>query len=94
MYPLLDLGNLSAHLQLRALQGLSKATESSAKRCAEALFEGYGDIDRPGNLRALRFYQSATFLRLSLIYHLRPRWSRLAEPLLQHGLQGLEELDA
>ena len=82
-HPLLDLGNLTAHLRLRALQGLDGSTHPDADDCAHAVLEGYV-LDLSSDDRdALRFFQASTFLRLALVYALRPRWSGLA-PQLTH----------
>lgn len=81
--PLLDAANLVAHLKLRELQGLRDVDESTVDVCGRALLEG---LDREADVQyreRLRFYQAATFLRLSLVYALRRRWAHLSPELLE-----------
>jgi len=91
--PALDPANLTAHLALRALQGAHGATRRGADNGARAFLEGLAcDVDEEF-LRRLRTYQAATFLRLALLYSLRPRWRELSAPLVElaarsfHGLE-------
>ena len=79
----LDAGNLLAHLSLRSLQGIGNATEKGALACGSALLDGLGCQDDPGFWRRLRFYEATTFLRLSLVYSLRPRWVHLRGDLIK-----------
>lgn len=81
--PALDCGNLLAHLRLRHLQHLPGADERRIEACARSLLRGLdGTASRP--LRdGLPFYQATTFLRLSLVYGLRPRWSDLSPRLVE-----------
>lgn len=88
----LDPANMLAHLTLRSLQGLNGSDEAGANACGEALLEGLDRGREPSFWRRLRFYQATTFLRLSLLYGLRPRWSRLAPTLLALGNRCLSEL--
>ena len=78
----LDAANLSAHLSLRALQGQANATESTANLAAEALLDGLDRCEEQGFAQSLRFYQTATFLRLAALYHLRPRWRQVVPDLV------------
>ena len=81
--PALDPANLTAHLALRALQGAHGATRRGAENGARAFLEGLRcDVDEEF-LRRLRTYQAATFLRLALLYSLRPRWRELSVPLVE-----------
>lgn len=80
--PALDVANLSAHLRLRAIQGAAGATPELAEKLSVALLEGLDRSDAPGFLESLRFYQATTFLRLSLVYYLRPRWQAVVQPLV------------
>ncbi len=77
----LDLGNLTAHLQLRALQRWRGATQAGAEACATALIEGYAPGSADAHAR-IRWYQASTFLRLALVYDLRPRWRHLTSTLI------------
>jgi aminoglycoside phosphotransferase (APT) family kinase protein len=74
--PALDLGNLLAHLDLRALQG--SCTPACAGELAAALLAGYGDAGVA--TRAAAYAQSAR-VRLACVYAVRPSWSHLWRPL-------------
>ena len=90
--PLLDAANLIAHVKLRELQGLVGADEHSVGRCGRDLLDG---LDREGEAdarRRLRFYQAATFLRLALVYALRPPWRHLSRELLELARRCRREL--
>jgi Phosphotransferase enzyme family len=88
----LDLANLSAHLELRALQGIEGADTYSAEACGRALLEALGDDDQGRLHEPLRFYQASTFLRLALLYALRPRWASLSPSLVRYAARCLDEL--
>ncbi len=90
--PLLDVANLSAHLELRALQGLDGADAHGAEACARSLLSANHTGDDVEQLEHLRFYQATTFLRLSLLYALRPRWAHLSDTLLRYAERCLDEL--
>lgn len=83
--PLLDLANLSVHLMLRALQGLRGFSQRSAEGCGRALLMGYSIAPSGPDYQELRAYQAATFLRLALVYSLRPQWPGLPQPLLRYA---------
>lgn len=89
--PLLDPANLLVHMELRLLQGLAGATRAGVDACSEALLEGLGESLSEGWQR-LRFYQASTFLRLALVYSLRPRWAHLREPLVRYARRCLIDL--
>jgi len=89
---LLDAANLLAHLRLRALQGLHGTTSESALECGRALLEGLDRTDESNSRLRLRFYQGATFLRLALVYRMRPRYAMLAEPLVHLAGRCLDDL--
>ncbi|MFT5464761.1 MAG: hypothetical protein ACI8QS_003668 [Planctomycetota bacterium] len=87
----LDPANLLAHLELRLLQRFPGVTRSSVDTCSEAFLEGLGDLQ--GNAwPRLRFYQSSAFLRLALVYSIRPRWRHLANPLVTFAQRCLADL--
>jgi hypothetical protein len=91
--PALDPANLAAHLELRALQGLSCATTESARACAEALFDGLGrNGDEEFHGRVL-FHRGATFLRLAWVHHARPRYASLCSELLARAVESFEEFE-
>lgn len=90
--PALDLANLSAHMQLRVLQGIGGASQRGAELCAKALVEGRGLPGDPQFLERLRLYQASTFLRLALIYSIRPRWARLTPTLIAFARRSLEDV--
>lgn len=79
----LDPANLLAHITLRSLQEHCGADAASAHACGEAFLEGLGIHGDLGFWRRLRMYQAFSFLRLSLLYSMRPRWRSLAPVLLQ-----------
>ena len=89
--PLLDLANLSAHLMLRALQSSEDGMQRIAVDCGHALLEGYGIGEGAALQAELRAYQTATFLRLALVYSMRPAWCALPEPLIRLGLRCLDD---
>ena len=89
--PALDAANLICHVKLRELQGLAGADESSCDRCGRELLDGLDRDADPGFLSRLRFYQAATFLRLSLVYALRPPWSHLSRELQGYAGRCLNE---
>ena len=90
----LDPANMLAHLTLRSLQGIRGADESGVLACGEAFLEGLDRQGEPGFWRRLRFYQATTFLRLALIYDLRPRWSALSPVLIDLSRRCLDEYRA
>ena len=81
--PALDLANLDAHLYLRGLQRWLGATSESALRASSALLAGHGCQAEADFTQRLHFYRTATFLRLALLYALRPRWSELVPDLVR-----------
>lgn len=89
--PMLDPANLIAHIRLRELQGLAGATGNSVDRCGKELLEGLGLAAGFGTLRRLRTYQSLSFLRLALVYTLRPPWRHLARELVAVAERCLDE---
>lgn len=89
--PALDVANLTAHLRLRALQGVRGATPVTAEAAGDALLEGFDRNAESGFFESLRFYQASTFLRLALLYRLRPRWSSLAPSLIVLAKRCLQE---
>ncbi|MCE9592626.1 MAG: aminoglycoside phosphotransferase family protein [Planctomycetes bacterium] len=89
----LDPANLAVHLELRALQGLSRATHESSRACAEALFDGLGrNGDDAFHARVL-FHRGATFLRLAWVYHVRPRHAALCTELLARAAASFDEFE-
>ncbi|QDV08189.1 Phosphotransferase enzyme family protein [Planctomycetes bacterium Poly30] len=90
--PEVDLGNLTAHFVLRQLQNRSTVQANDVRDCALAAMTGF-EIDEDESAHAaLRFYQAATFVRLAVLYSLRPRWRSLRGVLLQHASASLDEL--
>ncbi len=80
--PALDPANLLAHLSLREMQGTRGASSKRVLESGEALLEGLGRGEQPSFWSRLRYYQGTTFLRLALVYGLRPRWQHLVPELL------------
>lgn len=89
--PLLDVANLSVHLMLRAVQEQHGATRADAEGCGRALLLGYDIGDAAEDYRELRAYQAATFLRLALVYSMRPRWRAVVDPLIRYAQRCLDE---
>lgn len=89
-HPALDPGNLTAHLQLRALQNAEGATQHGAELGARALLDGMGVTP---SLTALRIYQASSFLRLTLIYAMRPRWFGVVPDLIHFARRSLADVD-
>ena len=81
--PALDLGNLLAHLELRALQ--HRCTPADTERLAAALLDGYhaGSHIR----RRAAAYAQATRVRLACVYALRPAWPAVPDALLTTAMQ-------
>ena len=77
----LDPANLLAHMALRELQDLDGADASGVDACGRALLDGLDRANDELYWVRLRFYQACTFLRLSMLYALRPRWRHLTDPL-------------
>lgn len=90
--PLLDAANLIAHVKLRELQGLAGADAHSVGRCGRELLDGLDRESEPDARRRLRFYQTTTFLRLALVYALRPPWRHLSRELLELARRCRREL--
>jgi len=76
--PALDLGNMLAHLELRALQG--RCSPADAERLTAALLDGY----RAGaDIRErIAVYAHATRVRLACLYAFRPGWPTVPVALL------------
>jgi len=92
--PVLDAANLLAHLKLRALQGAGGASDESALLLGRALLEGLDGRHDADFARRLRFYQATTFLRLLLVYRLRPRWTDVLPGLALMAERCLDEARA
>lgn len=78
--PALDVANLSAHLELRALQG--RVDEARAQAWSEAFCAGHGCATGEPWFRLLR---AAALLRLALVYLVRPRWAHLSPELTRRA---------
>lgn len=87
--PLLDVGNLLAHLELRALQGVHGADGLGVATGGAALLEGLAAHDAEGARARLAWYRAASLARLALVYRLRPPWAHLERPLVAAGLRCL-----
>jgi hypothetical protein len=90
--PVLDVANLSAHLRLRAIQGIAGASETAVEELSAALLDGLDRSAEQGFSESLRFYQATTFLRLSLVYFLRPQWQAVVPPLVALSSRCIHEL--
>ncbi len=87
----LDPGNLVAHLRWRARQRLHGADETSAHALESAFLAALGRRPEPGFEERLAFYTASAFLRLALVYRLRPRWSVAALELIAWADAVLDE---
>ena len=74
----LDVANMLAHLELRALQG--RASADRAETAAAAFVEGYGPS--PDVMRRCPAYVDATRLRLACLYAFRPASAHVVPALL------------
>lgn len=88
----LDAGNLVAHLRWRSAQGLHGATEASTQALEQAFLEGLGRAREPGFDVRLAFYIAGTFLRLALVYRVRPRWGQRVSELVSWAAATLDDL--
>lgn len=88
----LDAGNLVAHLRWRAAQELHGASEASARALERAFLEGLGRAQEPGFEARLAFYTAGTFLRLALVYRVRPRWAGRVSALVSWAAAMLDDL--
>ena len=91
--PALDAATFVAHLQLRALQGVTGANTIGALACARSFLEGLDRECEPGFNARMRLYQACTFLRLAAVHAMRPRWQQLAPQLSSLATRCLEDLD-
>ncbi|MCI0629365.1 MAG: aminoglycoside phosphotransferase family protein [Phycisphaerales bacterium] len=78
--PALDIGNMLAHLELRAVEQWLPA--SAATSAAAAFLDGYG-ISSVQPLRVQAYLDSAR-LRLAFVYSLRPQWGYSPGTILEH----------
>ncbi|MFT7486996.1 MAG: hypothetical protein ACI9F9_002854 [Candidatus Paceibacteria bacterium] len=90
--PALDVANLTAHLRLRAIQELPGTSEQVAEQLGLSLLDGLDRASDDGFLENLRFYQATSFLRLALVYYLRPRWTDVCPPLVSLASRCIHEM--
>jgi hypothetical protein len=90
----LDPANLIAHFALRALQEDDPAFDLRLEQCNQSMLEGLDRGGEPGFWMRLRYYQSASLLRLACVYALRPRWRGLSARLALLARHCLEECRA
>lgn len=83
--PAIDLGNLAAHLVLRAMQ--RGDTPTGGRGEAEAL------LDVAGATAAHRVHVARTLHRLSCVYRLRARWAYLSNDLLAASAEWADSID-
>jgi hypothetical protein len=88
----LDPGNLIAHLCWRALQGLHGADEAGVQALESAFLAGLGRMRESAFASRLAFYTASAFLRLALVYRLRPRWSGRVTELVACAGAALDDL--
>lgn len=83
--PAVDVGNLAAHLVLRAMQRGDRPTAGRGE--AEQL------LDAAGGAVAHRVHVARTLHRLACVYRLRARWAHLSNDLLAAAADWAESLD-
>ncbi|HEU4436262.1 MAG TPA: phosphotransferase, partial [candidate division Zixibacteria bacterium] len=93
--PAVDVGNFLAHLVLRGKQNaLSEKTTGEARA---NFLEAYRSGQQVGMSEAFQkrtvWWEAATLLRLACLYSLRPRWKKLALPLLEQSEKTLRGED-
>lgn len=88
----LDPGNLIAHLRWRGHQRLHGADEASARMLSSAFLSALARDEEPGFRSRLAFYSASAFLRIALVYRLRPRWSAGARELIVWAHEALDDL--
>lgn len=87
--PLVDQGNLIAHVELRGLQrgdstDLARADgEFLLDALGQVVSHAYGNVD--DYLAAVRLHTARTLHRLSVVYRCRARWAHLAPELLNES---------
>ena len=72
------------------MQGFEGVDDRVAEACGAAFLDG---LDRSGDpfWGRLRFYQCTAYLRLALVYLLRPRWVEITPMLVTLAKKCLEE---
>ena len=78
----LDAANLLAHMKLRTLQRNLADSDTALRDCSESFLQGLARQHETGFELRLLFYQASTYLRLALLYAIRPRWMHLTAPLI------------
>lgn len=86
--PAQDCGNFIAHLKLRQLQESDNA--SNIEIGIKTFRTVYGYKDGPFQAR-LKWWKSATLLRLAVLYALRPKWHKLTSKLIQLSMRNLAD---
>ncbi len=79
-----DLGNLCAHLVLRALQRGDDASAGYA--AADRLLAAYAEAGGNHDSDRVRSFRKDTFFRLASIYLFRRQWRHLSESLLREAV--------
>lgn len=89
--PCLDIGNFLAHVSLRRLQHQPNRGEGAQLKTTTAFLDGLGRQAEPFFWLRLRFYEASSFLRLALLYSLRPRWNAICEPCIGLAVRCTED---
>ena len=90
--PLVDIVNLSVHLELRALQRAPEINAEHMLMLASSLLKGSSTVESAGYQERASFYRAATLLRLALVYRMRPIWADLVPVLTEKAAQFVGEL--
>jgi|GEM_PF-3342666 len=93
--PASDVGNFLAHLILRSNQHLlpEKTLAQAKKDFLEAYNSNTSLVMGKEFEKRIKWWEAATLLRLACLYSLRPRWRKLALPLLEQSEKTLRGED-
>jgi hypothetical protein len=75
------------------MQGVAGLDAPRVAALRDAFVSGLGRSGDREFARRLAFYESATFLRLALVYSLRPPWAHLVSPLANLAERIATDLD-
>ncbi len=89
--PALDVGNFLAHLVLRGRQHSlpEKNIQQAQRNFLEAYNTGKSLVSGENFQKRAAWWKAASLLRLACLYSLRPRWKKLAVPLLEQSKKTL-----
>jgi hypothetical protein len=90
--PALDIGNFLAHLILRGKQHLlpEETLAQTKKDFLETYNSKKSSVMEKDFEKRVKWWKAAALLRLACLYSLRPRWKKLAWPLLEQSEKALQ----